>query len=89
VSVSSSLAVGAVRVYQWTLRPVLGSNCRFEPSCSDYALEAFRRHGTIRGGGLAARRILRCHPWHAGGFDPVPACEPEPAERRRHGAPKL
>ena len=64
---------GAVRVYQYTLRPVLGANCRFTPSCSDYALQALRAHGAVRGSGLAAWRVLRCNPWCAGGHDPVPA----------------
>jgi putative membrane protein insertion efficiency factor len=63
---------GAVLAYQWTLRPVLGCNCRFHPSCSDYALEALRGHGAARGAWLSARRVLRCNPWHPGGFDPVP-----------------
>ena len=63
---------GAVFAYQWTLRPVLGCNCRFYPSCSDYALEALRGHGAARGASLAARRVLRCNPWHPGGLDPVP-----------------
>lgn len=62
----------AVRVYQWTLRPLLGTQCRFEPSCSCYALDALARHGAGRGSWLAARRILRCNPWHPGGYDPVP-----------------
>ena len=68
-----------IRLYQLCLRPVLGPNCRFVPGCSDYALEALAAHGVLRGGGLAAGRILRCHPWHPGGHDPVPracpACE--------------
>jgi putative membrane protein insertion efficiency factor len=72
---AAHLAVGAVRVYQWTVRPVIGANCRFLPSCSDYAIGAFSTHGALRGGGLAARRILRCNPWHEGGYDPVPACD--------------
>ncbi len=63
-----------VRVYQWTLRPLIGAHCRFEPSCSHYAVEALRRHGPVRGGALAAGRVLRCNPWNAGGLDPVPAC---------------
>ncbi|MFL5334819.1 MAG: membrane protein insertion efficiency factor YidD [Geminicoccaceae bacterium] len=72
MSPAASIAVGAVRVYQWTLRPVLGSNCRFDPSCSEYAAEALRMHGASRGGVLALRRVLRCHPWNEGGADPVP-----------------
>jgi putative membrane protein insertion efficiency factor len=63
---------GAVRVYELTLRPVIGANCRFLPSCSAYAREAFEVHGARKGSLLAAKRILRCHPWHPGGFDPVP-----------------
>ncbi len=78
MTLPGALAVAAVRGYQYTLRPVLGSNCRFHPSCSDYAAEAFRRHGVARGGLLAGRRILRCNPWHPGGDDPVPAVR-EPA----------
>ena len=63
---------GAVTLYQWTVRPLLGANCRFHPGCSDYALDALRTHGAVRGGALAVRRVLRCNPWNAGGFDPVP-----------------
>lgn len=70
--------VGAVRVYQWTLRAVIGANCRFEPSCSHYAIEALRRHGALRGTALSARRVLRCNPWNAGGYDPVPPCSCSP-----------
>ena len=61
-----------VQAYQMLLRPVLGPNCRFTPSCSDYALEALARHGALRGSSLAARRVARCNPWCAGGHDPVP-----------------
>jgi putative membrane protein insertion efficiency factor len=73
VTPAAGVAVALVRTYQWTLRPLIGANCRFCPSCSEYAVDAFREHGALRGGGLAARRILRCHPWNAGGYDPVPA----------------
>jgi putative membrane protein insertion efficiency factor len=61
-----------IRAYQWLLSPLLGNHCRFYPSCSHYALEAIERHGPLRGGWLAVQRILRCHPWHPGGIDPVP-----------------
>ncbi|HTT42847.1 MAG TPA: membrane protein insertion efficiency factor YidD [Steroidobacteraceae bacterium] len=67
------LAALLIRLYQWCVSPLLGPRCRFYPSCSQYAHEALLRFGLIRGGALAARRLLRCHPWHPGGFDPVPA----------------
>ena len=66
------ILLGALRVYQYLFRPMLGSNCRFYPSCSDYAHDAIVRHGAARGAWLATRRLLRCHPWHPGGYDPVP-----------------
>jgi len=62
-----------IRLYQWTLSPLLGPRCRFYPSCSHYALEALERFGLIKGLLLSAARLARCHPWHPGGFDPVPA----------------
>jgi putative membrane protein insertion efficiency factor len=61
-----------IRTYQLIASPLLGNRCRFHPSCSDYAIEALRRHGLLKGSWLAVRRIGSCHPWHAGGFDPVP-----------------
>lgn len=61
-----------IRAYQFVARPLLGNRCRFHPSCSDYAVEALRRHSLSKGSWLALRRIGSCHPWHAGGFDPVP-----------------
>jgi uncharacterized protein len=67
-----TLLLGLLRLYQYALRPLLGANCRFYPSCSDYAREAIERHGAVRGVWLAARRLGRCHPYHAGGYDPVP-----------------
>lgn len=66
------LGMLAVRGYQIVLSPFLGGRCRFEPSCSVYALEALRRHGGLRGGWLTLRRLLRCHPWGGCGHDPVP-----------------
>ena len=71
----AQVGIGAVRVYQWTVRPLIGSHCRFWPSCSEYAVEALRLHGAARGTALAAKRILRCNPWHEGGVDPVPGVE--------------
>ncbi|RPJ49084.1 MAG: membrane protein insertion efficiency factor YidD [Candidatus Latescibacterota bacterium] len=61
-----------IRAYRFCVSPLLPASCRFEPSCSAFALEALDRHGAIRGGALAVRRVLRCHPFHAGGHDPVP-----------------
>ncbi|MDZ7833316.1 MAG: membrane protein insertion efficiency factor YidD [Desulfobacterales bacterium] len=61
-----------IRLYQVTLSPVLGGACRFYPSCSQYACEAVIRHGAIKGSILAVKRILKCHPFHPGGVDPVP-----------------
>ena len=63
---------GLLRFYQYVFRPMLGANCRFVPSCSDYAMEAIERHGALMGSWLAIKRIGRCHPWHPGGYDPVP-----------------
>jgi uncharacterized protein len=61
-----------LRGYQYAVRPLLGANCRFYPSCSDYAKDAIERHGAWRGLWLAVRRVAKCHPYHPGGFDPVP-----------------
>lgn len=61
-----------IRAYRLLISPLLGSRCRFHPSCSEYAIEALQRHGLWKGLRLALRRIGSCHPWHAGGFDPVP-----------------
>jgi putative membrane protein insertion efficiency factor len=61
-----------IRGYQRLLSPLLPPSCRFYPSCSQYALEAVNRHGVLKGSWLAARRLARCHPFNAGGFDPVP-----------------
>lgn len=68
----------AVVAYQWTLRPMIGANCRYLPSCSDYAREALAEHGATRGSWLAAKRICRCHPWGGFGFDPVPPRSTQP-----------
>jgi uncharacterized protein len=66
------LLIALLRAYQYALSPMLGRSCRFFQSCSDYAIEALGRHGAVKGSYLAVRRVLRCHPWHPGGYDPVP-----------------
>lgn len=70
------ILIGLVRGYRLLLSPWLGSHCRFAPTCSAYALEALQRHGAGRGSWLAARRLVRCHPWCQGGHDPVPEQAP-------------
>ena len=71
-----AVLVGAVRAYRFALSPWLGSACRFEPTCSAYALDALEKHGAAAGAALTIGRIARCHPWCAGGIDPVPAAPP-------------
>jgi putative membrane protein insertion efficiency factor len=72
--------IGLLRAYRAVISPIYGEVCRYHPSCSAYALEAVREHGSLRGPWLAARRLLRCHPWAAGGYDPVPPRERGPHE---------
>ncbi|MDY0311111.1 MAG: membrane protein insertion efficiency factor YidD [Desulfobacterales bacterium] len=66
------LAKMLIRAYQYLISPVLPPSCRFTPTCSQYAYEAISRYGVMRGGLMAIKRILRCHPFHPGGYDPVP-----------------
>jgi putative membrane protein insertion efficiency factor len=70
------LLVAVVRGYRFALKPWLGNACRFEPSCSAYALQALERHGACAGSALTVARLARCHPWCDGGLDPVPECAP-------------
>jgi len=77
------VAAGLIRLYQLTVSPLLGPACRFHPSCSQYTLEAVRRFGLIKGAWLGLRRLSRCHPWHPGGFDPVPRAS-RPRAPRQH-----
>lgn len=79
------LAVGFVTAWRKLISPAYGQVCRFHPSCSAYSLEALRRFGFIRGGYLTIRRLLRCHPWNPGGYDPVPRVT---SWRRRHAEPE-
>ena len=72
------LLIGFLRLYRLLISPLYGQVCRFHPTCSAYALGAVERHGALLGSYLAARRLIRCHPWNAGGYDPVPE------RRRRH-----
>ncbi len=61
-----------IRGYQYAISPLLGRNCRYLPTCSEYAAEAVTKYGAIKGGWLGVKRVCRCHPWHPGGYDPVP-----------------
>jgi putative membrane protein insertion efficiency factor len=71
-------ALGLIHFYRFAISPFLGSNCRYTPTCSAYALVALRRFGFRRGTMLGLRRVLRCHPWHPGGHDPVPPARSTP-----------
>ncbi|GAW48060.1 MULTISPECIES: membrane protein insertion efficiency factor YidD [unclassified Nocardioides] len=81
------LLIGFLRAYRLLISPLYGQVCRYHPSCSAYALDAVRQHGSLRGGWLAVRRLVRCHPWAAGGYDPVPPrMNPAPSSRVRAGS---
>ncbi len=66
------ILIGLVKAYRYILSPYLGQNCRFTPTCSEYAIEAIETHGAVKGSWLTMRRLSRCHPFHPGGWDPVP-----------------
>lgn len=70
-----SILIALVRAYRFVLSPLMASRCRFHPTCSAYALEALEQQGALRGSWLTLRRLARCHPFHPGGYDPVPGTE--------------
>lgn len=72
VNIPRALLIGLIKMYRYALSSLIPSRCRFYPSCSAYGLEALNRHGFLTGSKLILLRLLRCHPWHPGGFDPVP-----------------
>ncbi|HSD96410.1 MAG TPA: membrane protein insertion efficiency factor YidD [Sulfuricaulis sp.] len=75
-----------LRGYRYLLSPWLGNHCRFYPSCSHYAIESLENHGVLRGLWFTLRRVLRCHPWHSGGYDPVPpATQTSSVSAHKHG----
>ena len=71
VNLIKTFMISLIRFYQLCISPLLGNNCRYYPTCSQYAIEAIEKKGIIRGSWMAVKRICRCHPWHAGGYDPV------------------
>lgn len=73
------MVIGPIRAYQLLLSPFFGRQCRFYPTCSQYAIEAIASHGVLRGCGLSAWRLLKCHPFHPGGIDPIPSRRNTPA----------
>lgn len=75
------ILIGLIRVYRYLLSPLLGPSCRYTPTCSEYAQQAIAQHGALKGSWLAMKRLGSCHPFHAGGYDPVP----EPRGKERHG----
>lgn len=72
VQLPAKLLILLIRVYQYTLSPFIGRNCRYTPTCSNYGIEAIKKYGAIKGGWLTIKRILSCNPWGGSGYDPVP-----------------
>ncbi len=70
--IAGKVLIFFIRIYQYTLSPYIGRSCRYVPSCSVYSIEAIQKHGPIKGGWLAAKRVSSCHPWGGSGYDPVP-----------------
>lgn len=78
LGIGQAILISLITAYRWSFGFLLGGQCRFYPSCSTYGLEAVCRHGAMHGASLTARRVLRCHPFHPGGYDPVPGVEEAP-----------
>ncbi|MCD7032620.1 membrane protein insertion efficiency factor YidD [Metabacillus sp. GX 13764] len=76
-----TILIGLIKVYQKVISPLKPPTCRFYPTCSSYGAEAIRKHGALKGSYLAAARIAKCHPFHPGGYDPVP--EPKPSSNKQ------
>lgn len=72
MNIGQKVLIGLIKIYQYTISPLLGSPCRFYPSCSVYAVEAIAKHGVLKGSVLTVKRLGKCHPFHPGGYDPVP-----------------
>ena len=70
--VTARLLLAMIRGYRYALSPLWGTQCRFTPTCSQYAIDAIAAHGALHGSWIALKRLARCHPWHRGGFDPAP-----------------
>lgn len=68
----AAIMIGFIKLYQWTLSPLIGRACRYTPTCSNYGLEAIRKYGPFKGGWLTLKRVLSCNPWGGSGYDPVP-----------------
>ncbi|BBK29589.1 putative membrane protein insertion efficiency factor [Allostella humosa] len=79
MNIATRCLVVCARAYQWVLSPLFPPSCRFEPTCSAYAVEALGRHGALRGSWLTLRRLVRCNPWGSAGYDPVPSPDSAPA----------
>lgn len=79
-SIGAKVLIGLIKFYRLAISPLIGPRCRFDPTCSQYGLEAIKSHGALKGGWLTLKRVLKCHPLNPGGYDPVP---PKEAQHKR------